>query len=138
MSRESLLTSVLYFLFFNFSVGPTTVLLSTSVATLRSSFCSLLGLWPHPLILLRRRRTVLHYKSKLYNYHINFIFSGQHFEVTSKYRSLRKARAVLWWSRIICGIGMRPYNIGFAFNKLSRDIGFGCITAPSLNRSRPV
>jgi hypothetical protein len=30
------------------------------------------------------------------------------------------------------------YNIGFTFNKLSIDIGCGCITAPSLNLSRPV
>ena len=70
--------------------------------------------------------------------HIKFISLFNIFEVTGKYCSLRKARAVLWWPSPSEKVGMRPYNIGLAFNKLSIDIGRGCITAPSLNLSRPV
>ena len=43
------------------------------------------------------RRTVLHYKAKLHNYHINFISLLGTFEDYDCYHTLRKARAVLWW-----------------------------------------
>ncbi len=50
---------------------------------------------PHPLILLQKRRTVLHYKSKLHIYHIIFISLLNIFEESEYYQHLRKAGAVL-------------------------------------------
>ena len=87
---------------------PASVLLSSSVVSLLSSFCSLLTK-PHPLILLTRRRTVLYCKSKLYNYHFIFISLLNTFEDVNYLLNLRKARAVLRWPSPQEKAGMRPH-----------------------------
>ena len=56
---------------------------------------------PHPLILLPRRRTVLHYKSKLHTYHIICISMFNICEESDCYQALRKARAVCRSSPVI-------------------------------------
>ena len=90
-----------------------------------------------------RERCYIIFK-ELHNYHFNCSSLLVKFQHHHFYQSLRKARLVLRCpsppekslSRFI-GIGIGLY-IGLAFNKLSIDIGCGCIIAPSLNLSRPV
>jgi len=85
--------------------------------------------------LYNREGAAPHIFNELHNYHISFISLFHSLDVTINIVLFEKRG--LWWSRRIGGIGMGLY-IGFALNKLSIDIGCGCITAPSLNLSRPV